>query len=443
MLTDVFKSNQSTLSGLEEDQGMCMLTLNVLNQYLFLIFWFCLVLIALINCLSLILTVTNILFPSIMLKQFLASSSLDRSPAVAVICKLYLEAGSSLRLLMDILAKNVDPKLFGEILVQLDRLKREDNAESVPLLKRREKKSRPTKNKDEKITVNQPNTLPKQTALNDALIRELKKRHPGKVFKMNRIIGRKGKQTKKKDSPIETPVPKAEVVQRPGNLMRRRAMSAEGLPKKSHAEPKGVHFVFSEEPSDEDMMATVKLGQQPERKVFKPEEAYYSSPNSSSSLVKEDVYQVKEDWEMVNLKNSPDDTQVVSSTGAISGGEKNDVAMLVGHEQGLFLEENKDRCKDRGREGREWGKGEEGTILRDDDIENDMEERKDYRENIESEEQEEGTEEGTEEDIDDKEEEDRQSSLYVTAEEDPLFDVQLPTLMVNDDVLSLRSVNFK
>ena len=119
---------------------MCMLALNVLNQYLFLIFWFCLLIVTIVNTLSLVLTLLNIMSPCFMLQQFLLSSSLDRSPAVSVVSKLYLDCGSSLRFIMEIFAWNVDPKLFGEILVQLYSLLAKDGPPTVEVLKRRSKK---------------------------------------------------------------------------------------------------------------------------------------------------------------------------------------------------------------------------------------------------------------------------------------------------------------
>ena len=46
-------------AGLEEEQGMCVLAPNVMNQYLFLIFWFCLVLVTFSNAISIFLSIST------------------------------------------------------------------------------------------------------------------------------------------------------------------------------------------------------------------------------------------------------------------------------------------------------------------------------------------------------------------------------------------------
>ena len=106
-------------TGLEEEQGMCILTLNIVNQYVFLLFWIFLVIALAVNSFALLLTILKMMFPSMMLRRFLVNSSLEKSPAVESISRLYRTRGSSLRFIMDIFAYNVQPKLLAEVLIQL------------------------------------------------------------------------------------------------------------------------------------------------------------------------------------------------------------------------------------------------------------------------------------------------------------------------------------
>lgn len=106
-------------TGLEEDQGMCMLSLNVVNQYVFLMFWFLLIISLIVNSIAVLMAILKIIFPSMMLRRFLVNASLEKSPAVESFSRLYQTRGPSLRFIMDIFAYNIQPKLLAEVLIQL------------------------------------------------------------------------------------------------------------------------------------------------------------------------------------------------------------------------------------------------------------------------------------------------------------------------------------
>merc|ERR1719276_703305 len=63
-------------SGIEEEQGMCVLAPNVINQYLFLILWFAIIFTIACNCLSVLFALTKLIFVLGSYKRLLASAFL-------------------------------------------------------------------------------------------------------------------------------------------------------------------------------------------------------------------------------------------------------------------------------------------------------------------------------------------------------------------------------
>ena len=113
-------------TGLEEEQGMCVLAANIINQYLFLIFWAGLLLTILFNVLSLLVALSNLCFVEGAYRNLLATSFLRDEPAYS---EIWRKSGTSGRVILQLIARNVNPKIFEHVLNELVNLLR--NAERV------------------------------------------------------------------------------------------------------------------------------------------------------------------------------------------------------------------------------------------------------------------------------------------------------------------------
>lgn len=103
-------------SGIEEEQGMCVLAPNVINQYLFLILWFCLVFVMACNILSIFAALIKLLFTYGSYRRLLSTAFLRDDSAIK---HMYFSVGSSGRLILHVLASNTAPRVFEDILTTL------------------------------------------------------------------------------------------------------------------------------------------------------------------------------------------------------------------------------------------------------------------------------------------------------------------------------------
>lgn len=103
-------------SGIEEEQGMCVLAPNVINQYLFLILWFCLVFVMICNIVSIFISLIKLLFTYGSYRRLLSTAFLRDDSAIK---HMYFNVGSSGRLILHVLANNTAPRVFEDILLTL------------------------------------------------------------------------------------------------------------------------------------------------------------------------------------------------------------------------------------------------------------------------------------------------------------------------------------
>lgn len=103
-------------SGIEEEQGMCVLAPNVINQYLFLILWFAIIFAIACNCLSILFALTKLVFVLGSYRRLLASAFLKDELHYK---HMFFNVGSSGRVLLQIVASNVSPRIFENIMASL------------------------------------------------------------------------------------------------------------------------------------------------------------------------------------------------------------------------------------------------------------------------------------------------------------------------------------
>ncbi|KAL5266003.1 hypothetical protein ACHWQZ_G006599 [Mnemiopsis leidyi] len=103
-------------TGIEEEQGMCVLAANVINQYLFLIFWGGMVVTIIVNVLSVLIALSNLCFIQGAYRNLLATAFLRDEPAYS---EIWRKSGTSGRVILQLIAKNVNPKIFEHVLNEL------------------------------------------------------------------------------------------------------------------------------------------------------------------------------------------------------------------------------------------------------------------------------------------------------------------------------------
>lgn len=103
-------------TGIEEEQGMCVLAPNVINQYLFLILWFAIIFAIACNCLSVLFALTKLVFVLGSYKRLLASAFLKDELHYK---HMFFNIGTSGRVLLQIVATNVSPRIFEGIMANL------------------------------------------------------------------------------------------------------------------------------------------------------------------------------------------------------------------------------------------------------------------------------------------------------------------------------------
>ncbi|KAL5271269.1 hypothetical protein ACHWQZ_G001792 [Mnemiopsis leidyi] len=103
-------------SGMEEEQGMCVLAPNVMNQYLFLIFWFALVFTIFSNTFSIFFSVSTHCFIDGGYQRFIQSCFLKENSKLKFI---YFNCGTTGRTYLHLIAKNVNPRIFEQLIIKL------------------------------------------------------------------------------------------------------------------------------------------------------------------------------------------------------------------------------------------------------------------------------------------------------------------------------------
>jgi hypothetical protein len=117
------------LSGMEEEQGMCVLAPNVMNQYLFLIFWFALVFCIFSNTFSLFFSVSTHCFIDGGYQRFIQSCFLKGDSKLKYI---YFNCGTTGRTYLHLIAKNINPRIFEQLMIKLSKdLVEEKNKEHL------------------------------------------------------------------------------------------------------------------------------------------------------------------------------------------------------------------------------------------------------------------------------------------------------------------------
>ena len=101
------------VTGLEEWHGMCVLAGNVLYQWLFLFFWYCLALSIVLNIISVVAVCLSELRVDYSYNRFLNTAYVEDSKELKLI---YYNIGTSGRIIFRTIAKNVTPKVTDELL---------------------------------------------------------------------------------------------------------------------------------------------------------------------------------------------------------------------------------------------------------------------------------------------------------------------------------------
>ena len=100
---------------------MCVLAANVINQYLFLIFWGGMVVTIIVNVLSVLIALSNLCFIQGAYRNLLATAFLRDEPAYS---EIWRKSGTSGRVILQLIAKIVNPKIFEHVLNELVNLLR-------------------------------------------------------------------------------------------------------------------------------------------------------------------------------------------------------------------------------------------------------------------------------------------------------------------------------
>ena len=100
---------------------MCVLPANVVYQYLFLIYWGGLVITVVLNVISLLIAISNLCFIQGSYRNLLATSFLRDEAAYS---EIWRKSGTSGRVILQLIARNVNPKIFEHVLNELVNLLR-------------------------------------------------------------------------------------------------------------------------------------------------------------------------------------------------------------------------------------------------------------------------------------------------------------------------------
>ena len=106
-------------SGLEEEQGMCVLAPNVVIQYLFLVLWVILLFSVVINIFSLFFSTSALFFTQGQYKLLLHQTLMLDTP---VRKHVYFASGISGRVTIDTVSRNVSPDVFEKVYDEICRL---------------------------------------------------------------------------------------------------------------------------------------------------------------------------------------------------------------------------------------------------------------------------------------------------------------------------------
>merc|ERR1719438_57330 len=98
-------------TGLEDENGMCVLAPNVINQYIFLILWWSLVFVIVSNVFNVLAGIIRIVFIYGSYRRMLASAFLRDDPHYK---KVYYKIGTSGRVILNVLAASISPTCFQE-----------------------------------------------------------------------------------------------------------------------------------------------------------------------------------------------------------------------------------------------------------------------------------------------------------------------------------------
>lgn len=100
-------------TGLEDENGMCVLAPNVINQYIFLILWWSLVVTIVSNVFNVLAGIVRVVFIYGSYRRMLASAFLRDDPHYK---KVYYKIGTSGRVILNVLAASISPTCFQEIM---------------------------------------------------------------------------------------------------------------------------------------------------------------------------------------------------------------------------------------------------------------------------------------------------------------------------------------
>ena len=116
ILSQFFNGICNPPAGMEEEQGMCVLAPNVMNQYLFLIFWFALVFTIFSNTFSIFFSVSTHCCIDGGYQRFIQSCFLKENSKLKFI---YFNCGTTGRTYLHLIAKNVNPRIFEQLIIKL------------------------------------------------------------------------------------------------------------------------------------------------------------------------------------------------------------------------------------------------------------------------------------------------------------------------------------
>eukprot|EP00116_Pleurobrachia_bachei_P011609 sb/3471871/ len=100
-------------SGLEAENGMCILTRNVMNQYIFLMLWWALAFMSCFNVINVLAGISKISFCRGTYKEVLGKTFTRGKPEYK---RVFESVGANGRLIILMLARNSDPTCFRKIM---------------------------------------------------------------------------------------------------------------------------------------------------------------------------------------------------------------------------------------------------------------------------------------------------------------------------------------